>query len=653
MRVLAIGLLIFNFGFCNLLAGEAESVFTFKNSEIRKEFIAGKDQPGAIRVVVESRENFGKLNNSKSPYFRFSLNNQIVTSTNAIWQFKELEERAMLNDGTEYTLHFEATQGELKGLQLAIYQQFFPDSSLVREKLLVSAKGEQSFSFTKFEEENLFEFPCYKLKTVSNAEIRNNEIRIASWNEKPVTFGERPKGNHMFYPKIIERTVTKSGILNKGPINLSSNGKITWFTTYEHASQDNDDPESWHLGIENGKTDTGLEVNVRAMRGAYYEGEILSGDEPYASVWTATAFYDGDSLEKGKAILRRYLLDQICEYTNTREPSFYYNTWGLQRNVGGKGVRKVLTYDRIFEEIEYAAQLGIDIFVLDDGWQQTFGVWTPHDKRLSEGLAPIKKKLDEHNIKMGLWFSPMGIDSSSQRYKDHPEWIVKDSEGNPVKAQWRFPAFDFVSGFSDLFVEDCKKLIDKGCLFMKWDAISANDSSLPNLDHGGSDVSEEERRARGEYLLPIYVTRAMEELMAYEPKLVIEIDLTEKRRKMIGLAALSQGKFFFMNNGASGYNDYSTYRAKSMRTIVNEFAGIIPLELFTYANYPQNKEGAMIYNTHNSVLAGHGFWGNLALMKKHERQQVGELVSRAKAILPDLIEVNPEVIGKVGDSPEI
>lgn len=55
----------------------------------------------------------------------------------------------------------------------------------------------------------------------------------------------------------------------------------------------------------------------------------------------------------------------------------------------------------------------------------------------------------------------------------------------------------------------------------------------------------------------------MAELTAYEPGLVIEIDVTEDRHSMVGLAMLAEGKFFWMNNGASGYGDYSQYRAKS------------------------------------------------------------------------------------------
>ena len=69
----------------------------------------------------------------------------------------------------------------------------------------------------------------------------------------------------------------------------------------------------------------------------------------------------------------------------------------------------------------------------------------------------LKSQLDKHGLKMGLWYSPMGIDSTSQRYKENAEWVIKDSENNPILAQWNHPAFDFVGGFFNLFVDDCIK----------------------------------------------------------------------------------------------------------------------------------------------------------------------------------------------------
>jgi len=660
-----------------------KTVLKIENDKFQKEIIASDIEPSAIVVEFFANGESVPLN-SPSPLFQFCINNQIVTSSDKIWTLKSVDERNMKNGGTEYTLNFKVTQGHLKDLQVSLFQQVFPNSTLIREKLVVSASEGKDFAMSKVNGQNFFEFPCYQVKSKEADKILNNEIRIASWEKEPTTFGGKPKGNHMFYPEIIEGELKDSSVILKGPVNLIFDGKLGWFTAYEHASQDSikgmfneekgldngfvvdamqgtkgvfnfpvTNNDFLFLGIQNKIVGKGFEVKVKAMRGAYLEGELIDSEHPYSSVWTATAFFPGGGLKGGKQILRNYLLNQICENPVSRVPEFYYNTWGMQRNDSSKPLRGILTYKRIFEEIEYAAELGVDIFVLDDGWENAQGDWTPHEKRFPNGLKPIKDKLDKHGLKMGLWLSPMGIDSTTQRYKEHPEWVIKDSNGEPILAQWGHPAFDFVGGFYDLFIEDCKKLIDQGCLFMKWDAINTFYSSLPNLNHGDETISESERRARYEYLLPIYVARAMEELTSYEPELVIEIDLTEARRVMTGLAPLSQGKLFWMNNGASGYNDYSTFRAKSMRTIANEFAGIIPWELFTYANYPQNLSGALKYNVTNSILAGNGFWGNLALMSNSERETVGKMVKQAKKLQPYLYGVKPKVTGRVGDSPEI
>ncbi len=103
----------------------------------------------------------------------------------------------------------------------------------------------------------------------------------------------------------------------------------------------------------------------------------------------------------------------------------------------------------------------------------------------------------------------------------------------------------------------------------------------------------------------------MKELRKYNNDVVIEVDLTEPERCMIGLMPLQEGIFFFINNGASAYGDYSTYRTKSMRTVINDYGHFFPKELFTYAVYPHDVAPyhAQHYNINNTLIAGHGFWG--------------------------------------------
>src|SRR5699024_5610261 len=161
--------------------------------------------------------------------------------------------------------------------------------------------------------------------------------------------------------------------------------------------------------------------------------------------------------------------------------------------------------------------------------------------------------------------------------------------------------------------------------------------------------------ARYGYLLPLYIKKATVKLMNYNPDVVIEIDLTENARALMGLATISAGRLFFMNNGASDYGDHSQYRAKSSRTIANEYNNIIPLQLFTYANYPHNSLPFMAqrYNVNSSIVCGRGLWGNLSLMNFTQRARVGKLVNKAKRVSPFLKNSMTSVIGKVGASPEI
>ncbi len=654
-----------------------------ENDLFVKSFLCDSHNADVIRPRYTMRQYDRILNQKDSPYFEFVIDGELVSSEDQLWVFKEMNKRLLPNDGIEYTLEFQGIKGVVNGLGLFIRQQVFPNSTLVREQLILQSHKEE-FELNKREGAMHFIFPCYKLKMKEGEKPESVEIRMASWEKRPTDFDSSKRGNHMYYPELNILPLSDSSSVLKGPIHILSSDSLSWLTAYEHASQDhtgglldeekigkgkliNDamqgtkgvfnfplrDEDFRFLGIGARKINDQITVSVEALRGAYLDGELIDPEHPYESVWTATAFYEQKSLDRAKELIREYLSSQICENPVSRQPEFYYNTWGMQRENPGRPLRGILTYDRIFEEIEYAAQMGVDIFVLDDGWEQAMGIWTPHSERLPEGLGPIRERLDEYGMKLGLWFSPMGIDSTTSRYRGHQEWVIRDSEGNPIQAQWGHPAFDFVSDFLDLFIQDCKAMIDQGCRFMKWDAINTFYSSLQGLHHGSDAYAPEEIRARYEFLLPIYVVKAMEVLTQYEPELIIEIDLTEARRVMIGLAPLSQGKLFFMNNGASTYNDYSSYRTMSMRTIVNEYAGLIPLELFTYASYPHNIAGSMEYNVNSSLLAGHGFWGDLSLMSREEREFVGKQLEKSKRILPYISKSLPLVQGKVGDSPEI
>lgn len=156
-------------------------------------------------------------------------------------------------------------------------------------------------------------------------------------------------------------------------------------------------------------------------------------------------------------------------------------------------------------------------------------------------------------------------------------------------------------------------------------------------------------------MLPSRVTSLMKELREYCPEVVVEIDLTEPERALIGLMPLQEGKFFWMNNGASNYGDYSTYRAKSMRTSINATHRIIPCELLTYAYYPFNRSPyfAQRYNVNTILQCGHGIWGDLSATSKGERKYIASQTDKAKKVLDHVAGQPLQVIGQIGSVPEI
>lgn len=118
---------------------------------------------------------------------------------------------------------------------------------------------------------------------------------------------------------------------------------------------------------------------------------------------------------------------------------------------------------------------------------------------------------------------------------------------------------------------------------------------------------------------------------------------------------LQEGKFFWMNNGASNYGDYSTYRAKSMRNSINATHNIIPCELFTYACYPYNRSPyySQRYNINTILQCGHGIWGDLTKAYKSDRRYIASQTAKAKKVLEHIAGNPLQVKGKVGSIPEI
>lgn len=90
-----------------------------------------------------------------------------------------------------------------------------------------------------------------------------------------------------------------------------------------------------------------------------------------------------------------------------------------------------ITLDKIDAQTDIAKDLGIELYVLDDGWFRpgdtsgtVMGDWIASKEKLPCGIKDLSKKIHSKGMKFGLWFEPEMISEDSQLYKQHPEWAL-------------------------------------------------------------------------------------------------------------------------------------------------------------------------------------------------------------------------------------
>lgn len=78
------------------------------------------------------------------------------------------------------------------------------------------------------------------------------------------------------------------------------------------------------------------------------------------------------------------------------------------------------------------AELGIDMFVLDDGWfgkrkddTSSLGDWYADAEKLPQGLTPLTKHAQALGISFGLWMEPEMVCPNSELYRTHPDWAIQ------------------------------------------------------------------------------------------------------------------------------------------------------------------------------------------------------------------------------------
>ncbi len=105
--------------------------------------------------------------------------------------------------------------------------------------------------------------------------------------------------------------------------------------------------------------------------------------------------------------------------------------------------RMAMTEDLVLANAAIAAKhfrpLGMEIMQIDHGWQRgdVTGDWVPNE-RFPHGLKWLADELkSKYGMKLGVWIAPTDVAETSELFKKHPDWMLKDDQGKP-RVNWKW-----------------------------------------------------------------------------------------------------------------------------------------------------------------------------------------------------------------------
>ncbi|MDO4903721.1 MAG: alpha-galactosidase [Limosilactobacillus sp.] len=127
--------------------------------------------------------------------------------------------------------------------------------------------------------------------------------------------------------------------------------------------------------------------------------------------------------------------------------------------------------------VDKAHELGIEMFVLDDGWfghrdddHTSLGDWFVDEKKFENGIDGFAKKVHDKGMKFGLWFEPEMISIESKLYEEHPDWMISTPDRLITPARNQYVLDMTRQEVVDYLFDHMSAIIKKTKLdYIKWD----------------------------------------------------------------------------------------------------------------------------------------------------------------------------------------
>ena len=224
--------------------------------------------------------------------------------------------------------------------------------------------------------------------------------------------------------------------------------------------------------------------------------------------------FSAAGLEKISHNLHRCIRERVCRgpWRDSPRPVLI-NSW--------EACYFDFTGDKLVELAKKAAELGLDMLVMDDGWfgarnddHRGLGDWQPNMEKLGGSVADLARRVNEVGLGFGIWVEPEMVNEDSDLFRAHPDWALAIPGKEPVLGRDQLVLDLSRTDVRDnLFEQLCAVLDQGGIEYVKWDY----NRSIVDVH---SRVATDQGKVLYDYMIGLY--DLLERVRTRYPDLLIE-----------------------------------------------------------------------------------------------------------------------------------
>lgn len=259
----------------------------------------------------------------------------------------------------------------------------------------------------------------------------------------------------------------------------------------------------------------------------YHQTRVSMGINPFDFKWQlepggsfqtpeVVMVYSDSGLNKMSQVYHQLYRERLArgKYRNQLRPILINNWEATYFNFND---------EKIINMAREAKELGIELFVLDDGWfgerdddTSSLGDWVIDEKKLPRGLKYLVDKINEIGLKFGLWFEPEMVSPDSQLYRKHPDWCIHVADRDRSLSRSQLILDLSRKEVCNYIIDSVSKILESASIsYVKWDMnrhmTEIGSATLP---------SSKQKETTHRYMLGLYYV--LEEITNRFPDVLFE-----------------------------------------------------------------------------------------------------------------------------------